>query len=315
MDHGTTTATTGGAVEVASMVGHLLRRAHQVHHAVWAEEVGGVLTPPQFAALEAVAEAGDAGVDQATVGQAAALDRSTAAGVVQRLQEQCWITRTADPQDGRRRLLRATAPALLALTALQGPVQRVQQRLLAALSADQRQDLARLLWLMSGADAAAGAGDLDGGAESAAVSRPGHLIRRAQQRHTALWAQEQQGQLTGPQLTGPQFAVLGLLHQHGPQLQGALATAAGLDRSNASDVLARLQRRGLTSRSAVPGDARTRQVDLTEAGCRAVLEAAPSAQQVQRRLLEPLEPADRPRVTRLLGAMVRGEEAPSSSSP
>lgn len=296
MGHSTTTARSGGAVDVSSMVGHLLRRAHQVHHALWTEEVGGVLTSPQFAALDVVASAGDLGVDQGTVGVHAALDRSTVAGVVQRLQDQCWITRTPDPLDGRRRVLRATAPSMLALTALEGPVERVQRRLLGNLTEDEAGELMRLLEQLS---CAAGH----------AADRPGHLIRRAQQRHTALWAEELHGELTGPQ-----FAVLGLLHQHGPQVQGSLAARAGLDRSTASDVLTRLQRRGLTHRSGVPGDARARQVDLTAEGRDAAVQAAPAAHRVQERLLEPVVPSGRAAVTRLLGALVRGGEAPPSSS-
>lgn len=301
--HATTSALSAQAVAVPSMVGHLLRRCHQVHHAVWAQTVGEVLTSPQFSALEVISAAGRTGVDQSSVGEQAALDRSTVAGVVQRLCEQHWVTRSPDPQDRRRHLLRSTAPADCALAGLQHRVAEVQRQLLAPLDKGEQSDLLRLLTLMT---------EVSQGSRmaSAQAHRPGHLVRRAQQHHAVLWSQEHQP-LT-EQLTGPQFAVLATLLHRGPQVQGLLAESVALDRSTASDLLARLQRRGLTQRSTLPGDARTRQVELTEAGRQAVLAAAPAAEQVQRRLLAPLEPADRPVVTGLLGAMARAGARPSS---
>lgn len=295
--HPTTSAPSAGPVDVQSMVGHLLRRCHQVHHAVWTQTVGEVLTSPQFSALEVVAAAGEAGVDQSTVGDQAALDRSTVGGVVQRLEDQQWITRAPDLADARRRLLRITPPAHYALQALTLRVDLVQERLMRHLEDSERSALVRLLGQMSELAQTPSAGGFT----------PGHLIRRAQQRHNQLWVEEQQGVLTGPQ-----FAVLGLLCEKGRFRQGTLAAEAALDRSSASDVLARLQRRGLTRRTTAPDDARSLQVELTEAGRSAVLAAAPAAQRVQQRLLAPLAPPDRTLVTRLLGAVARRGERPSS---
>lgn len=302
--HSTTSPPSVREVDVQSMAGHLLRRCHQVHQMVWTQTVGEVLTSPQFSALEVVAAAGVGGLDQSTVGDRAALDRSTVAGVVRRLADQHWITRSADPQDGRRHLLRSTAPADVALEALQQRVREVQRRLLAPLGQQERTEMLRLLVLIAEVPQESPLG-------SGEDCRPGHLVRRAQQRHAMLWSQEHEP--LAEQLTGPQFAVLGTLLRHGPQVQGSVAASVALDRSTASDVLARLERRGLTQRSPVPGDARSRQVELTEDGRRAVLAAAPAALLVQQRLLSSVTPPDRARVTDLLSTLARIGDQPCSA--
>jgi MarR family transcriptional regulator, lower aerobic nicotinate degradation pathway regulator len=65
--------------------GYLIRRAQQVHTAVWSSVVRDV-TGPQYAVLAAVAELG--APDQARIGERASLDASTTASVVDRLKEQ-----------------------------------------------------------------------------------------------------------------------------------------------------------------------------------------------------------------------------------
>ena len=55
-----------------ALVGHLLRRCHQVHNVLWSEEVGSTLTPSQYSLLATLAAA-DAGLDQNTIGLRAGL--------------------------------------------------------------------------------------------------------------------------------------------------------------------------------------------------------------------------------------------------
>ena len=80
--------------------GHLLRRAQQIHTAVWAREVGDIVTGPQYATLVAVA--GWPNLDQKRAGELASLDKSTVGGVVKRLECKGWISRATSPVDARR---------------------------------------------------------------------------------------------------------------------------------------------------------------------------------------------------------------------
>jgi DNA-binding MarR family transcriptional regulator len=86
--------------------GYVARRLHSAYTAAWARHVDAVLTGPQFAVLTAV----DAypAVEQGSLARAVALDRSTMASIVRRLEERGLITREVPPEDGRKRLLRLT---------------------------------------------------------------------------------------------------------------------------------------------------------------------------------------------------------------
>lgn len=273
-------------------VGHVLRRCQQLHHAVWAEEVGGILTSPQYSVVHSVAAAraeGAAPLDQHSLGVAAGLDRSTVAGVVRRLEAQGWLRRERDPRDARRRVIALPAPSGVALAGLAPAVLAVQERLLAPVPANARgwltDRLARL--------APAGASVQD--------RRPGHLIRLAQQRHTALWSEE-----FGSQVTGPQFAVLRVLAAEGPSPQSTLAERAALDRSSASEVLRRLEGRGWTGRRPEPGDRRARLASLTGEGRDLLESVSAGVERVQRRILEPVPPGDRGRLVEVLAAVAHG---------
>ena len=87
--------------------GHLLRRAQQLHAAVFAETVSSAdLTTPQFAVLTALRSRPD--IDQVSLSQRLAIDRSTIADVANRLDERGLITRHRDPRDARRKVLALT---------------------------------------------------------------------------------------------------------------------------------------------------------------------------------------------------------------
>lgn len=278
-----------------ALVGHLLRRCYQVHHQLWAEEVGSTLTPSQYSLLLTVAAAG-AGLDQHTIGTGAGLDRSTTAGIVRRLKVHGWLKQSRDPRDGRRQVVSLAAPSSVALEGLAPAVARVQARLLRPVEDGDRGWLEDRLALV--ADVGPRAQD----------RRPGHLLRLAQQRHTALWTEE-----VGARLTGPQFAVLDVLRRDGDLGQGVLAEAAAVDRSSASDVLGRLESRGWTERSADPSDRRTRRVRLTPAGEEVLRAVHGPVLRVQERLVQPVPTGDRERLVHLLGRVADG--APTSLAP
>lgn len=123
--------------------GHLIRRAQQAHSSIWAEEVSPELTSIQFAVLNALRAA--PGIDQRTLGRLVRLDRSTVGDVVVRLMRRGLVERTKDSNDGRRNVLRLTAAGVGVHAEVLPGVRRVQRRLLAPLSPDERTAFLRLV--------------------------------------------------------------------------------------------------------------------------------------------------------------------------
>jgi len=99
-----------GTLEVpASLLaapGYVARRLYQAYLAAWVRTVDATLTGPQFAVLTAVHSY--PGVDQGSLASSVALDRSTMADIVRRLEDRGLIVRASDAKDGRRKLLHLT---------------------------------------------------------------------------------------------------------------------------------------------------------------------------------------------------------------
>ncbi|WP_434453334.1 MarR family winged helix-turn-helix transcriptional regulator [Lentzea sp. E54] len=91
-----------------------MRRVLQDHAAAWQARVPE-LTKPQFAILNVIAR--DPGVDQVTAGERAAIDKSTLAAMLRRLEERGLVTRSGDLQDRRRQRLELTEDGTAALHA------------------------------------------------------------------------------------------------------------------------------------------------------------------------------------------------------
>jgi DNA-binding MarR family transcriptional regulator len=90
---------------------------------------------------------------------------------------------------------------------------------------------------------------------------PGFVIRRLYQSYSAMWSR-----VIGPQLTGPQFAVLDVLDAYDGSDQASVGHAAALDASTMVDVARRLERRALIVRTRSPVDARRKVVQITSLG-------------------------------------------------
>ncbi len=132
--------------------GYLIRRAHQTSMAIFAEELGSYeVTSLQFAILQALID--EPGSDQITVAQRVALDAATSGSVIMRLEERGWLRREASPTDKRRKLLWLTASGEKMAMDMKKPARRVQQRLLANLTALEREQLIELLQRVSETDA------------------------------------------------------------------------------------------------------------------------------------------------------------------
>jgi DNA-binding MarR family transcriptional regulator len=119
-------------------------------------------------------------------------------------------------------------------------------------------------------------------------TRPGFLVRRLNQIHYALFAEE----CAAFDLTPIQYGILTELSEHPDIDQISLAQEVGIDRSNAADILRRLEERGLIERRPSERDKRMKLSRLTEKGEQALNDMYEGMRRAQLRLLEPLSPED-----------------------
>ncbi len=121
------------------MPGHLIRRLHQISTSVFQMRVsaaGHDLTPVQFAAMTAIEER--PGLDQASLAGLIAIDKATAGGVVDRLQQKGLVDRRISTRDRRARELRLTASGNRVLDRVAPVVAALQAEILGSLSEDER---------------------------------------------------------------------------------------------------------------------------------------------------------------------------------
>jgi len=132
--------------DLRNMPGHLVRRLQQIAVAVFHSEVeptGIDITPVQFAALSTVQA--NPGIDQITLAGLIAYDRTTIAGVVDRLVQKGLLSREVSDKDRRARLLHLTKDGNTALEKLTPAVLNAQKVMLSGLDEDEATDLLRLL--------------------------------------------------------------------------------------------------------------------------------------------------------------------------
>lgn len=133
-------------------------------------------------------------------------------------------------------------------------------------------------------------------------SAPGHLIRRAQQTHNAVWAA-----VVGEDLTSPQFAVLSVLFENPGIDQTSLSAGASLDTSTCQDIVARLRQRGLIERSRDPKDGRRWILRLSQKGCDTWNQVTPKVKAVGDVLLGSLNDSEKAEFSRLLSQVAAGD--------
>ncbi len=127
----------------------------------------------------------------------------------------------------------------------------------------------------------------------------GHLLRRAHQRHAALF----QERIGSAALTPMQWAALFSLVRHGPTTQNKLGRLTAMDPATTQGVVRRLVARGLVARSADPTDRRTRLLSATEGGRALVAATLPIARAISDATLAPLDEAERAIFLKLLSRM------------
>jgi DNA-binding MarR family transcriptional regulator len=116
---------------------HLLHRAGQCAEVLFTNEAAKAdLTPRQFAVLVCVAQNPD--VSQTGLVEQTGVDRSTLADVVRRLVKKGLLQRKRTREDARMYAVRLTTKGQNALNSVKPLATKVDQRILAALRADQR---------------------------------------------------------------------------------------------------------------------------------------------------------------------------------
>ncbi len=117
--------------------GHMFRRLHQIAVAKFSLEADPFgLTPLQWAALDAISR--KPGVDQSALSRDIALDTSTVAGVIYRLEARGLIKREASDADRRLRVLFLTEEGAQLLARATPVVMEMQHWLLEPLTPKER---------------------------------------------------------------------------------------------------------------------------------------------------------------------------------
>jgi DNA-binding MarR family transcriptional regulator len=137
----------------------------------------------------------------------------------------------------------------------------------------------------------------DPGAEDYELeAQVGHLLRRAYQRHLALF----QGIMGEDGPTSMQFAALVTLWQRGPLSQNLLGRLLAMDPPTVKGVVTRLMARGLVVREKDAADARLLRVALTPAALAALPGWVEKARAITAATLAPISAPDAARLTALL---------------
>lgn len=125
------------ALPLGDRPGFLVRRLHQIHLALFAEECGRFkLTPVQFSLLTALIRHGP--LDQVSLAGEIGIDRANATGVLTRLEKRGLIRRQADPGDQRVKQCDLTAAGRRLTRRMSAAVERCHRRTIAALPARER---------------------------------------------------------------------------------------------------------------------------------------------------------------------------------
>jgi DNA-binding MarR family transcriptional regulator len=123
----------------------------------------------------------------------------------------------------------------------------------------------------------------------------GFILRRASQRHVAIFARHMQ-----KDITPTRWATLAKLYEEGPTTQNRLGRLTAMDAATIKGVVDRLTKRHLIETRADPDDGRRRVVALTEAGQSLVARSLAHAAAITRRTLEPLSAREQASLLELL---------------
>jgi DNA-binding MarR family transcriptional regulator len=130
--------------DLAARPGFLIRRMHQIHLALFAEECAAFdITPVQYSIMTVVKE--QPRLDQSRLCAEVGVDRATLANVVARLEAKGYVGRARDPDDKRVKLISLTPAGTALLEKVDGHALRAHERTIAPLPPEQRRLLVDLL--------------------------------------------------------------------------------------------------------------------------------------------------------------------------
>lgn len=132
------------------------------------------------------------------------------------------------------------------------------------------------------------------------ASRPGFLIRRLHQIHTALFMEE----CAKFNVTPVQYSMMTAIAEQPGLEQARLAQEVGVDRATLANVVARLESRGLLRRTTTKTDRRLKRVVLTAKGKRLLVQMTQAAQRAHARTVDVLSPAERAAFLHFLARLV-----------
>lgn len=127
----------------------------------------------------------------------------------------------------------------------------------------------------------------------------GSLVRRAQQRHVAVWLSE-----VSTEITSVQYAALEILQKTPGINQRQLGDELDVDRSTIADLVARMVRNDLIERSDDPVDKRSYVLFLTSEGKKNLATLRPRVEEVERILTARLTSRECLELRRLLLALL-----------
>jgi len=128
----------------------------------------------------------------------------------------------------------------------------------------------------------------------------GFLLRKANQRHLAIFAAEI------ADLTPPQFAALARLYEVGQTSQNQLGQLIAMDAATIKGVIDRLRARRLVALTPHVHDRRRLLVGLTAEGREAIEKLLPLARGITEKTLAPLTPREAATLLRLLSKLAEG---------
>ena len=127
-----------------SRPGFLVRRLHQIHVAMFMEELAeDQVTPIQYGLLSILVDL--PGIDQFSVAEELGIDRANVADVLKRLESRRLVLRIVDPHNKRRKICLATREGAEFVEKYRSRMQNAQRRLLDPLTAAERASFVELL--------------------------------------------------------------------------------------------------------------------------------------------------------------------------
>ncbi|GAA3707710.1 MarR family transcriptional regulator [Oceanisphaera sediminis] len=124
--------------------GFLIRRAHQIHQALFLEECSEFnLTPIQYGVLTELFD--HPGPDQITLARELGIDRTNVADVLQRLEKRGFIVRKTAEHDRRMKLVSLTSEGKEVLMAMFDSMKESQKKLMAPFSEEEKATFISLL--------------------------------------------------------------------------------------------------------------------------------------------------------------------------